>query len=97
MVDEIYTITPEEYAESTEAYYINLFKNLKSGLSIILIHTAYNNEELKGMTIDHPEWGNEWRQKDFDFFTSDLCSELLKKEGIQLITWRKLKEVFYND
>lgn len=97
VVDEIHTITPEEYAKGTEAYYINLFKNLKPGLSTILIHTAYNNDELQGMTIDHPDWGDEWRQKDFNFFTSDLCRELLQEEDIKLVTWRQLKEVFYND
>ena len=95
VVDETYTISPEEYAKGSEAYYINVIKNLKPGLSALIIHTAYDNEEMKGVTIDHPDWGSEWRQKDFDFFTSKAFKELLEKEHIKLVTWRQLKEVFY--
>jgi predicted glycoside hydrolase/deacetylase ChbG (UPF0249 family) len=95
IADEVFTITPEEYEKGAEAYYTNVIKNIKPGLSVLLIHTAYDNEEMKGMNIDHPNWGNEWRQKDFDFFTSDACKELLKEEQIELVTWRQLKEAFY--
>lgn len=93
IMDEIFTIGEEQYADGTEAYYVNAIKNLKPGLSTFLIHTAYNNAELKAMTIDHPHWGNEWRQKDFDFFMSETCSDLLKEENIILVTWREINKV----
>lgn len=94
VLEEALTIMPVEYAKGTEEYYINAIKNLKPGLSTILIHTAYNNEEMKGMNIDHPDWGNEWRQKDMDFFMSDACKDILKIENIKLVTWRQVKEAF---
>ena len=97
VVDEIMTINPEQYAKGVEQYYLNAIKNLKPGLSTFLIHTAYDNEEMKGMNIDHPDWGNEWRQKDFDFFTSNACKEILQKENIQLVTWRQLRKVYHLD
>lgn len=95
VLEDILTIMPEEYAEGTVAYYNKAIMNLKPGVSTFLIHTAYDNDELKGMTIDHPEWGNAWRQKDYDYFTSEACAKLLKEEQIQLITWRQLKEAYY--
>ena len=52
-------LTPVEYAKGIEEYHINALKNLKPGLSTILIHTAYDNEEMKGITIDHPDWESE--------------------------------------
>ncbi len=70
---------------------------LKPGVSTFLIHTAYDNDELKAMTIDHPDWGAAWRQKDYDYFTSDACTKLLEGENIQLVTWRQLKEAYYAD
>ena len=91
------TIMPDEYAKGVEEYYSNAIRNLKPGVSTLLIHTAYDNEEMKGMNIDHPEWGNEWRQRDFDFFTSDACKSLLKSEKIELVTWRQIKEALYSD
>lgn len=95
VVDETYTVTPEEYVQGSEAFYRNVFKNLKPGLTALIIHTAYDNAEMQGVTIEHPDWGSTWRQKDFDFFTSTTCKELLEKEHIKLVTWRQLKEAFY--
>lgn len=95
VLNEILTIMPDEFKNGPEVYYTNAIKNLKPGVSTFLIHTAYDNDELKGMTVDHPDWGNAWRQKDYDYFTSEACAELLKKENVQLITWRQLKEAYY--
>ena len=96
VLDEVLTIMPDEYAKGPEAYYTEAIRNLKPGLSTILIHTAYDNEEMKGMNVDHPEWGNAWRQKDYDFFTSKACKDLLEKENIRLVTWRQIQEALYS-
>ena len=56
-------------------------------VNVLVIHTAYDNEEMKGITAGFPGmWDAGWRQADYDFFTSEACQELLKKEGIRLIT-----------
>jgi chitin disaccharide deacetylase len=34
--------------------------------------------------------GSAWRQRDYDFFTSDQFREILAQRKIKLITWRKL-------
>ncbi|WP_242206514.1 polysaccharide deacetylase family protein [Aestuariivivens insulae] len=95
VVDYFYNLTPETFAKGEKAYYVRVLKNLKPGLSYFSIHTAYDNEEMKGMTFGHPDWGSVWRQKDFNFFTSETCKELLKKENIKLVTWRQIKKAFY--
>lgn len=95
VVDYFYNLTPETYSKGTEAYYTHVLKNLKPGLSYFSIHTAYDNDEMKGMTLDHPDWGSEWRQKDFDFFTSKACKELLEKENIILVNWRQIKAAYF--
>lgn len=97
MFDVWHMATPEVYAKGIDSYYVDVIENLKPGLSLLLLHAAYDNEEMKAMCIDHPDWGNEWRQKDFDFFTSKSCKELLEKENIKLVTYRQLKEVFYGE
>lgn len=97
VVMDFYDMSPEEYAQGVEVHYTKIIKNLKPGLSYLSIHTAYDDEEMKGMNIDHPEWGNEWRQKDFDFFTSKTCKQLLEEEDIKLVTFRQLIEVFYKN
>jgi len=95
VLEDVLMISPGQYAKGLDNYYIDAIKGLKPGLSTILIHTAYDNDELKGMTVDHPDWGSAWRQKDYDYFTSLKCRELLEKENIHLVTWRQIKEVYF--
>ncbi|GAB1309173.1 carbohydrate deacetylase [Urechidicola sp. KH5] len=96
VVDQIYTIGEEQYANGTEAYYRTIFKQIKPGLNTLLIHTAYDNAEMQAMTVDHPEWGATWRQEDFNFFMSTTCKKLIEDERIILITWREIKEKLYD-
>ncbi|MFY0688286.1 MAG: polysaccharide deacetylase family protein [Cyclobacteriaceae bacterium] len=95
LIDELFMITPQDFSNGAANYYIDVLNKLKPGLSIILVHTAYDNDEMQGMCIDHPAYGSEWRQQDFDFFTSDECKQLIESEGIKLVTWREIKEALY--
>ena len=74
-------------------HYNNVFDNLINGLNIILIHPAFNDSEMKGITINHPNFGSEWRQIDFDSFTSQENMSKLKEKNIELITWNDIKKV----
>lgn len=76
------------------SFYANSLLNLKKGVNIMLIHPAYNNDEMQGICIDHPNFGAEWRQIDLDFFTGDECVQILKAENIELITWKEIKSKF---
>ncbi|KAF2081416.1 polysaccharide deacetylase family protein [Flavobacterium sharifuzzamanii] len=64
-----------------------------SGLNVFLLHPAFDDFEMQGITINHPNFGAEWRQIDFDFFTSDECKAKLKENNIQLITWKQIGQV----
>jgi predicted glycoside hydrolase/deacetylase ChbG (UPF0249 family) len=92
LLDMIYTASPEDYKKGMENYYTNIFKSLQPGVSIVIFHTAYDNDELKAATINFTNWGAAWRQADFNFFTSDNCKRLLKEQNIQLITWREIRD-----
>jgi predicted glycoside hydrolase/deacetylase ChbG (UPF0249 family) len=74
-------------------FYRDIIGNLTNGLNIILIHTAFDDFEMQGVTINHPNFGSEWRQIDFDFFTSDECKSKLRENKIELITWKDIKMV----
>lgn len=72
-------------------YYSNVLQNLTSGLNLMLIHPAFDEREMQGVTVNHPNFGSEWRQIDFDFFTSEKNSRKLKELDIELITWSDLQ------
>jgi predicted glycoside hydrolase/deacetylase ChbG (UPF0249 family) len=86
------TAVPDNFKNTMKKFYRNLFNNLEGGLNVLLIHTAYDDDEMQAITIDHPDWGATWRQEDFDFFTSDLCKNLLEKNDIVLVTWREIRD-----
>ncbi|SHJ94546.1 polysaccharide deacetylase family protein [Pseudozobellia thermophila] len=68
-------------------HYRDIMENLPCGLNLLLIHPAFDDKEMKGITVDHPNFGSEWRQIDLDFFTNDRNKGLIDKNQIQLITW----------
>ena len=90
VVDRVLTAGPEDYKGGMSAYYERTLRELLPGVSVLLMHLAYEGPEMQGMTYDHPDWGAAWRQADFDFFSSGTCKKILAEEGIQLITWREL-------
>lgn len=93
LVDAVYlqfTATP---ANEWHTFYDNLIKQLKPGLTEIIFHLAYDNEEMQAVTIDHPDFGSAWRQNDFDYVTSDELKWQLKENNIILVSWGDIQKV----
>ena len=77
--------------------YSDKIKSLNPGLNVFLLHLGYDNEELKGVTIEHPEYGARWRQLDFEVFNSKEIKELINEENIKLVTWGEIRDIIYGD
>ncbi len=75
------------------SYYEGVLDNLTPGLNLLLIHPAFDDDEMKGITVNHPNFGAEWRQIDFDYFTSEACKAKLKANNIRLITWKEVAKM----
>jgi chitin disaccharide deacetylase len=79
-------VAPQDWAK----FYTDAIRKLQPGVTEVVIHLAYDDAEMRGATSDHPDWGAAWRQRDFNFFTSDAFRKLLAENQIKLITWREL-------
>lgn len=90
VVDRVLTAGPEDYKKGMKQYYENTLRTLQPGVSVLLIHTAYENLETQGMMVNHTDWGAGWRQADYEFFMSKNCQKILKAQGIKVITWREI-------
>lgn len=93
IVDRVVSASPDDYKNGMAAYYEKVLAGLEPGITVLLIHVAYDNAEMQGISIDHPEWGAAWRQADYDFFTSEKCRQLINKQGIKLVTWREIGQL----
>jgi hypothetical protein len=40
------------------------------------------------ITLDHPNFGGDWRAEDYQYFTSKHCAKKIKEKGIELIDFR---------
>jgi predicted glycoside hydrolase/deacetylase ChbG (UPF0249 family) len=89
-IDRILDINQTIAAKDWSKFYSDAIKNLQPGVTEIVIHLAYDDAEMRGATFNHPDWGAAWRQRDFDYFTSDTFRKLLQENQIKLITWREL-------
>lgn len=92
VLDMIYMASPENYKNGMENFYTGVLESVQPGVSIILLHAAFDDREMQAVTVDHPDYGAAWRQADFDFFTSEKCRKLLVDNDIRLITWREIRD-----
>jgi predicted glycoside hydrolase/deacetylase ChbG (UPF0249 family) len=89
-VDRVITIGPNVAPQDWAKFYSDALRKLEPGVTEFVVHLAYDDTEMRGATFNHPDWGAAWRQRDFDFFTSDAFRKVLEENKIKLITWREL-------
>jgi predicted glycoside hydrolase/deacetylase ChbG (UPF0249 family) len=90
VLDRTISIEPNVAPGDWSKFYTDEIKRLQPGVTDMIVHLAFADEEMKGVTSGHPDWGAEWRQRDFDFVTSDAFRKLLKENNVKLITWREI-------
>ena len=90
VIDQVVTIEPGVPAAKWSDFYKNALQHLQPGVTEFVIHLAYADSEMKAATRERDTWGAEWRQRDFDFFTSAEFQKLLRDNDIHLISWREI-------
>ena len=81
-----YQLDPIDKAER----YAELLHELPVGLSEWAVHPGLDNSEL--LAIDPS--GRHIRQTDFDFLISQQAKDIVKEEGIVLLDYRALQDVW---
>lgn len=95
-IDSIYTLYQNTKDEDWNGSYDKMIKTMKAGLNELVIHLAYDNEEMHAVTVDREHWWNAaWRQRDYNYITSQRFKDLLHENNIQLVTWRQIQQVMY--
>lgn len=76
--------------DDLEAFYVRTLEQLPPGVTQLIVHLAFDDAEMRAISVDHPAHGASWRQRDYDFFSGERARELLARHDIRLITWREL-------
>jgi len=78
--------------ENWRTYYLGIVRSLKPGLTELIVHLAYDDAEMQAVTVDHPDYGSAWRQRDFNVITGAEFHRALQDNHVRLIGWREIKE-----
>jgi chitin disaccharide deacetylase len=93
VLDAVVIANPTVHANEWRNFYVNAIKNLKPGLTEIIVHLGHDDAELQAVTVDHPDYGSAWRQRDFDVITSPEFKKALEENHIILVKWKDLKKL----
>ena len=93
IVESIVMASPAVHADQWKEFYGTAIKSLKPGLSEMIVHLGHDDAELQAVTIDHPDFGSAWRQRDYNFVTSPEFKKALEENHIVLIKWRDLQKL----
>jgi predicted glycoside hydrolase/deacetylase ChbG (UPF0249 family) len=93
LVDSVVIAGPTLQAGDWKTFYANAIRNLKPGVTEIIVHLGYDDSELRAVTVEYVEYGAAWRQRDYDVVTSPDFKKLLEDNHVILIKWKDLKKL----
>jgi predicted glycoside hydrolase/deacetylase ChbG (UPF0249 family) len=91
--DSIAIASPDVTASRWKDFYVGIVKGLKPGLTELIVHLAHDDAEFQAISVDHPDYGAAWRQRDYDAITSADFKKSLEENHVILIQWRDLKKL----
>jgi predicted glycoside hydrolase/deacetylase ChbG (UPF0249 family) len=89
-VDHFAMATPELAADAWPDFYTGVIDRLGPGLTLVVVHLAFDDPEMAAITKDHPDYGAAWRQRDLDVVTSDLFINHLINADVDVARWSGL-------
>jgi len=93
LVDAVVIANPSVKAANWQDFYANAIKNLKPGLTEIIVHLAHDDAEFQAVAVDHIDYGSAWRQRDYDVMTSPEFKKLLEDNHVILVHWKDLQKL----
>jgi predicted glycoside hydrolase/deacetylase ChbG (UPF0249 family) len=93
LLNSVVIANPSIHPADWKAFYTNAIKNLKPGVTEIIVHLGHDDAELQAVTVDHPDYGAAWRQRDYDVVTSPEFKRAIEENHVILIRWKDLKKL----
>jgi len=91
--DAIVMANPRIAASDWKNFYATAIKNLKPGFTEIIVHLGHDDAELRAVTLNHPDYGAAWRQRDYDVITSPEFKKALDDNHVTLIHWSEIQKL----
>jgi len=93
ILDSVVMANPSVHSNEWRDFYVNAVKNLKPGLTEMIVHLGHDDAELQAVTVDHPDFGSAWRQRDYDIVTGPEFKKAIEEDHVILVRWKDLKKL----
>ncbi len=97
LIKKIIAIEPGVPAQDWIGWYEKTQEEQGPGVYQLIVHLAYDDEEMRATALDHPDFGAAWRQRDFDMVRSPEFHKFLKDQGYILVNWKDLARALPKD
>jgi len=94
LLDNVVMASPDVPA-NWKTFYVETVKNLKPGVTELIVHLAHDDAEMQAITVDHPDYGAAWRQRDYDVITSPEFKNALAENHVILVHWSDIKKLLH--
>lgn len=95
VIENFYMAQKGLKTDDWESFYINTLNGLKPGISTLIVHLGFDDDEMRLITVGHPDYGAKWRELDYRSVSSKKFEKALKRNNIKLITWKEIQKVLY--
>ena len=93
ILDSLVMASPTVHEDQWREFYLDAVKNLKPGLTEMIVHLGHDDAELQAITVDHPDYGSAWRQRDYNVVNSPEFKKALQDNQIILVKWKDLQQL----
>jgi predicted glycoside hydrolase/deacetylase ChbG (UPF0249 family) len=90
LIDRVVSISPGVSTADWAQAYERMLAPLPPGVYQLIVHLGYDDEEMRGATFDHRDWGASWRQNDHDVVKSSRFRDFLREQRFVLVGWKDL-------
>ncbi len=97
LIKNIIAIEPGVTSQDWIGWYEKTLEEQGPGVYEVIVHLAYDDEEMRATAWDHPDFGAAWRQRDFDMVRSPEFHKFLKDQGYILVNWKGLAKALPKD
>ena len=91
LIDQYYMMEQNRPADQWLPFYTTLLDKMPTGVNLIIVHLAYDNEEMQAVCKGHEDFGAVWRENDLNTVKSKAFKKALKTNNIKLTGWKDLK------
>jgi predicted glycoside hydrolase/deacetylase ChbG (UPF0249 family) len=93
LLNSVVIANPSVHPDDWKDFYLNAIKNLKPGITEIIVHLGHDDAEMQSVMVSHADYGAAWRQRDFDVVTSPEFRKAIEENHVILIQWKDLKKL----